>query len=287
MAERRAARRAVPSVYRSADGRVELRPDPEREHGWLLTVEGVPQSYVDLADPTYLGFEYMRLMGDVVDCLGDGRAPIDAVHVGGGACTLARYIAATRPGSRQLVLEPDAGLVRLVRERLPLRGVRGLRIRVVDGLAGVAALPDASDDLVVLDAFADAALPLELACLEFCGDVRRVLRPGGGYLVNMADGHRLEFARRMVATVREVFPHTLLLAEPGVLRGRRFGNLVLAASDTELPVAELTRRAAGGMVRARCMDTDALAGFCAGAAPLRRGEHVMVPVPPETAFGRP
>jgi spermidine synthase len=290
MAERR-ARGAAPgghrSAHRSADGHAELSPDPDREHGWLLTIEGVPQSYVDLADPTYLGFEYMRLMGDVIDCLGDGRAPLDAVHVGGGACTLARYVAATRPGSRQIVLEPDDGLVRLVRERLPLRGVRGLRIRVVDGRAGVAALPDASDDLVVLDAFADTAVPLELACEEFARDVRRVLRPGGVYLVNMADGHRLEFARRVTATVRRLFPHTLLLAEPGVLRGRRFGNLVLAASGAALPDAELTRRAAGGMVRARCMDTDALAGFCAGAAPLRDGENVTVPVPPETVFGRP
>ncbi|ACY97641.1 spermidine synthase [Thermomonospora curvata] len=287
MAQRRTARRDAPAVHRSADGRAELHPDPEREHGWLLTVEGVPQSYVDLADPTYLDFEYMRMMGDVVDCLGDGRAPLDVVHIGGGACTLARYVAATRPGSRQLVLEPDAALINLVREHLPLRSVRGLRVRITDGRAGLAALPDACDDLVILDAFADTAIPRELICLEFCHDVRRVLRPAGVYLLNMADGNRLEFARRVTATVRRIFPHTVLLAEPGVMRGRRFGNLVLAASAAALPEAELTRRAASGLVRARCLDTEALSGFCAGAAPLRQNEDISIPVPPKTLFGRP
>jgi spermidine synthase len=280
-------RRAVPSTHRSADGGAELRPDPERADGWLLTVDGVPQSYVDLADPTYLGFEYMRLMGDVADCCpGGAPRPLNVVHVGGGACTLARYIAATRPGSRQVVLEPDAGLVGLVRERLPLRGVRGVKLRLVDGRSGVAALPDEADDLVVLDAFAAAVMPAELATAEFVREVRRVLRPAGVYMVNVADGNRLPFARRVAATVRTVFRHTLLLAEPGVLRGRRFGNLILAASAEPLPVQELTRRAAGGMMRARCLDAGAVAGFSAGAAPLHDGDDLAVPVPPAQLFGR-
>lgn len=292
MADRRVRRTPVPSSHRSPDGSAELRPDPERENGWLLTVGGVPQSYVDLADPTYLGFEYMRLMGDVVDCLrgrggGAPRTAIDAVHVGGGACTLARYVAATRPGSRQVVLEPDAGLVQLVRERLPLRTVPGLKVRVVDGRSGLAALPDAADDLVVLDAFAAAVMPAELATEEFAREVRRVLRPSGVFLINVADGSGLAFARRLVATVRTIYRHALLLGEPGVLRGRRFGNLIIAASAVPLPVAELTRRAAGGMMRARCMDDDALAGFSSGAAPLRDTDQVTVPVPPAQLFGRP
>ncbi|TNY35834.1 spermidine synthase [Thermomonospora catenispora] len=286
MGRRRDIRKAAPEVERSADGRVELRPDPHRAGGWLLTLDGVPQSYVDLADPTHLSFEYMRLMGDVVDCVRPPGQPIDAVHIGGGACTLPRYVAATRPGSRQIVLEPDAVLLDLVRTRLPLRTVRGLRVRVTDGRSGVAALPDACDDLVVLDAFADTTVPKDLVTEEFTREVRRVLRPEGVYLANIADGRGLEFARRMVATLRGVFAHTLLLADPGVLRGRRFGNLVLAASDAELPDAELTRRAAGGAIRARCMDSDALAGFSAGVAPLH-GEDVNVPVPPRTLFGTP
>ncbi|MFD0686427.1 spermidine synthase [Actinomadura fibrosa] len=275
-----------PDRYRIAGGEAELLRDADRDGGWMLLVGGVPQSYVDLSDPTYLDFEYMRLMGDVVDALAEPGAAFDAVHVGGAGCTLPRYLAATRPGSRQIVLEPDGELVRLVREQLPVKGVRGLRIRVTDGRTGIAALPDEADDLVVMDAFAEASMPVELATREFVQDVARVLRPGGAYLVNVADGFRLPFARRVAATVRSVFRHTLLMGDPGVLRGRRFGNLIVAASRAPLPVPELTRRAAGGLARARLVAGDDLTAFCAGAAPLHDGEEITAPVPPPQVFGR-
>ncbi|MDL4821444.1 spermidine synthase [Actinomadura opuntiae] len=275
-----------PDTFTIAGGEAELLRDADRDGGWMLLVGGVPQSYVDLSDPTYLDFEYMRLMGDVVDALGVENEAFDAVHIGGAGCTLPRYIAATRPGSRQIVLEPDAELVRVVRERLPVKGVPGLRIRITDGRSGIAALADESDDLVVMDAFAEASMPVELATREFVLDAARVLRPRGVYLANVADGFRLPFARRVAATVRSVFPHALLMGDPGVLRGRRFGNLILAGSREPLPVAELTRRAAGGIARARMVAGDDLAAFCAGAVPLHDGEEIVTPTPPPQVFGR-
>ncbi|MEU5884729.1 fused MFS/spermidine synthase [Spirillospora sp. NPDC047279] len=272
--------------YKIANGEAELLRDADRDGGWVLFVDGVPQSYVDLNDPAYLDFEYMRLIGDVVDCLGLPGEAFDVVHVGGAACTMPRYIAATRPGSRQVVLDPDAELVQLVREQLPVKNVPGLKIRVVDGRTGIQAVADEADDLVILDAFAGASMPVELATQEFAYEVARVLRPGGVYLINVADGFRLPFARRMVATVRSIFRHTLLLGEPGVLRGRRFGNLVLAASRAPLPVAELTRRAAGGLVQARMVEGDDLKAFTGGAVPMHDGEEIEAPTPPPQVFGR-
>ena len=47
----------------------------------------------------------MQAFADVLDALPAG--PLAVTHVGGGGCTLARYLAATRPGSSQIVLEPD------------------------------------------------------------------------------------------------------------------------------------------------------------------------------------
>ncbi|GGV32960.1 hypothetical protein GCM10010182_65770 [Actinomadura cremea] len=275
-----------PETHTIAGGEAELLRDADRDGGWVLLVGGVPQSYVDLSDPTYLDFEYMQLMGAVVDAVAPDGEPLDAVHVGGAGCTLPRYVAATRPRSRQVVLEPDGDLVRLVRERLPVKGVPGLRIRITDGRTGVAALPDAADDLVVMDAFAEASMPLDLATREFVLDAARVLRPGGVYLANVADGFRLPFARRTAATIASVFDHTLLMGDPGVLRGRRFGNLIVAGSREPLPVAELTRRAAGGIARARLLAGGDLAAFCSGAAPLHDGEDVAVPVPPPQVFGK-
>ena len=284
MARKSRGARIHPDLHRIDGGEAELLRDADRDGGWVLVVGGVPQSYVDLSDPTYLDFEYMRLMGDVVDCI---ETPVlDAVHIGGAGCTLPRYIAATRPGSRQVVFEPDGALVRLVRERLPLRHVPGIKIRITDGRTGMAGLAAQADDLVVLDAFSEASMPVELATREAALEAARVLRPGGVYLMNVADGFRLAYARRVVATVRSVFRHVLMLGEPGVLRGRRFGNLIVAASARPLPVEELTRRAAGGVFRARLMAEDELAGFCAGAAVLREGDDIEAPVPPPEVFGR-
>ncbi|MFV2176633.1 spermidine synthase [Actinomadura sp. LOL_016] len=282
----RKGRGSRPETHTIAGGEAELLRDADRDGGWVLLVGGVPQSYVDLSDPAYLDFEYMQLMGAVVDAIAPDGEPLDAVHVGGAGCTLPRYVAATRPRSRQVVLEPDGDLVRLVRERLPVKGVPGLRIRITDGRTGVAALPDAADDLVVVDAFAEASMPLDLATREFVLDAARVLRPGGVYLANVADGFRLPFARRTAATIASVFDHTLLMGDPGVLRGRRFGNLIVAGSREPLPVAELTRRAAGGIARARLLAGGDLAAFCSGAAPLHDGEDVAVPVPPPQVFGK-
>ncbi|MFI0356905.1 spermidine synthase [Actinomadura sp. 9N407] len=287
MARKARGARLKPDRHTVGSGEAELLRDPDRDGGWVLCVGGVPQSYVDLNDPTYLDFEYMRLMGDVVDCLAPPAMALDAAHIGGAGCTLPRYIAATRPGSRQVVFEPDGQLVGLVRERLPVKNVPGLKIRITDGRSGTAALADGADDLLVMDAFAEASMPVELATREYTLEAARVLRPGGVYLMNVADGFRLAYARRVVATVRSVFRYALLLGEPGVLRGRRFGNLIIAASSEPLPVGELTRRAAAGAVRARLMAGDELGGFCAGAAPLRDGEDVEAPVPPPQVFGRP
>ncbi|GLW12333.1 hypothetical protein Misp01_74610 [Microtetraspora sp. NBRC 13810] len=281
---RRTSHEPMPGRYTVTFGEVELLQDLDRPGGWILLSGGVPQSYVDLDDPEYLDFEYVRLMADVIDLLDDG--PLEAVHVGGGACTIPRYVAATRPGSRQIVVEPDAGLVQLVRDQLRLKSVPLLKVRVADGRAGSAQLWDDSADLFVLDAFSGAVMPVELATAEYLADVARVLRYRGTLLVNLADGRGLSFARRFLATVLDTFRHVALLADPGVMRGRRFGNLIVAASRMELPLDDLVRRAAGGLSQARCTHGEALRKFVAGAAPIHDGQSVAAPVPPSTLFDR-
>jgi spermidine synthase len=263
-------------------GEAELAQDPE-DGGWLLTVDGVPQSFVDLADPTRLEFDYVRLLGDVVDCVAPEGSPLSVVHLGGGGCTLARYVAATRPGSTQVVVEADVALVALVREQL---GTRGFRLRVGDARTECAQLAPGRSDVVVADVFESARQPPHTTTLEWLGEVRRLLRPGGVYAVNVADGRPLPFARAQVATVRAAFPHVVLLADPSVLRGRRFANLVLAASDDPLPVAHLTRRAARAAGRARLVEGAELERFTGGAPPVTDASAREAPRPPDDLFRR-
>ncbi len=263
----------------AAAGAVELLADDDRPGGWLLLVDRIRQSYVDLDDPSYLDFEYVQSFADVIDALPPGRLAV--THVGGGACTLARYIAVTRPGSPQIVLEPDADLTSLVRARLPFpRGAR-IRVRAAAGRAGIAALADRSADVVVLDAFAGGRVPADLTTVEFFADVARVLRPDGVLLGNVADGPPLEFTPRLVAAVQQALPVVLVRADPAVLKRRRFGNVVLAASRAALPVDDVRRVAASAMFPHRVLTGGALRLLIGGAAPLTDAAPMRSPAPPD------
>lgn len=271
-----------PGRYPVRFGTAELLRDADRPDSWLLSVGGVAQSYVDLADPAYLEFDYVRRFGDVVDHLPPGR--LDALHVGGAACTLPRYIAATRPDSRQLVFDADGPLVDLVRAQLGL-SIPGLRVRITDGREGLAAKRGNTADLVVVDAFERARMAGGLATAESTAEIARIVRPAGVYLANVTDGGALGFARRFLATLSGFFPHILVLADPAVLRGRRFGNLVFAASPTELPVAKIASRTAASPFPARCIAGPDLPKFRADALPLTDADPGTIPIPPEDILG--
>ncbi|SDM29714.1 spermidine synthase [Allokutzneria albata] len=275
----------TPGSYPVRFGTAELLNDLDRPDGWLLTVGGVAQSYVDLDDPTHLEFDYVRRIGDVIDCLGEPDAPVDAVHIGGAGCTLPRYVEATRPGSRQLVLEADAELVELVWAQFRLHDVAGLSLRAGDGRAELAGQPAGSADLVVLDAFERDSVPSALSTVEFFADVVRVLRPSGSLVANIFDGPGLEFAKRLSATLFTAFEHVVVLAEPRVLRGRRFDNVVLVASAEEPPVELLSRRAASAVFPARCVPTEAVKRLCGKAEPIIDAAPMTAPTLPKDRLG--
>ena len=267
-------------------GTAELLADADRDGSWMLLVNDTPQSHVDLDDPAHLEFEYVRRMGHVLDLAADPGAAIDAVHLGGGALTLPRYLAVTRPGSRQRVVEFDQALTDLVREHLPLpRGAR-IRVRADDARVGLAALHPDSADVVICDVFAGARTPAHVTTAEFAADVRRVLRPDGVYAANVADGPPLRFARGQIATLRSVFRHVCVLAEPGTMRGRRFGNLVAVASDADLPIDDYLRRCARDPMPARVVHGDDLRRFVGTALPVLDADAADSPEPPAGVFSR-
>jgi spermidine synthase len=246
-------------------GGAELVPDIDRTNAWLLFVDGVPQSGVDLADPGYLEFEYVRRIGHVVDLAFPPGEPVRALHLGGGALTLPRYIAHTRPGSRQLVAEVDDALTDLVRAHLPLPAGHRIRVRTADAREVIESAREASYDLVISDVFAGAVTPARLTTAEFAAATARALRPGGVYAVNVAAGPPLDPARAAAATVRYSYKETCVIAEASVLKGRRRGNLVIVGSDQPLPQAALLRAAASDPFPARVVTGDELRRFISGA----------------------
>ncbi len=278
-------RAAAAAVSETVDGGLaELLPDRDRPRAWTLLLDGAPQSHVDLDDPAALTFEYQRRLGHVADLAAPPGRPLQAVHLGGGAFTLARYVAATRPRSTQQVAEIDEPLVRLVRRELPLDPGARIRVRATDARAGLAKVPDGWADLIIADVFRGARTPAHLTSTEFLAEVRRALRPGGTYAANLADGPPLAHLRGQIATAAAVFPELALIADPTVLRGRRFGNAVLVASDRELPVADLTRRVAGDPHPGRVEHGRPLADFTGGAAPVTDATAKASPAPPPSVF---
>ncbi|MEU3710817.1 spermidine synthase [Streptomyces catenulae] len=285
MAKSRRGRGGAESVVETVDGGVaELRPDRDRPRARTLLIDGAPQSFVDLDAPDHLDFSYQRRLGHAADLVAPPGRPLRAVHLGGGALTLARYVAATRPRSTQQVVEIDAPLVQLVRRELPLESGWRIRVRGGDAREQLAKVPDGWADLIIADVFRGARTPAHLTSTEFVTEVRRALADGGWYAANVADGPPLRFLRGQIATAGAVFPELALTADPAVLRGKRFGNAVLLAAAHPLPVAELTRRAASDPQTGRVEHGRALRDFTGGATPVTDATAVASPQPPPDVF---
>ncbi|MBI9115477.1 spermidine synthase [Sanguibacter suaedae] len=282
-----AGRQTLPTGELTTDsGRVELVPDRDDPDAFTLMVNGVPSSFVDLGDPTNVGFEYMEIMCAVIATVPPG--PLDVVHLGAAGCGMARALEALRPGSRQIGVDVDGSLLELVRRWFDLPRSPRLRLRAGDARTQLATLPSGSQDVVVRDVFAGDTTPGHLVTAEFTADVLRVLRPGGLYLVNCADRPPLTSARAEVATLRTALTHVTdrapthpgqiaVISEPALLKGRRYGNLVLAAvapstdagsaRSADLTSSSLARALRSLAVPASLLQDDELARFV-GQAPV-------------------
>jgi spermidine synthase len=255
-------------------------PRFEREGRLVTTVlDELPQSAVDPDDPTVLAFEYVQHLALAVEALAPaGR--LRTTHVGGGGLTLARWLEHTRPGSPQIVLEPAAALTEAVRRELPLPRGHRIRVRPVTGEEGVAALADASADLLVLDAFDGGRVPAGLTHRQWLGEVARVLVPGGLFLANVPDEPGMRYAARVAAGAVEAVGPTAFVALHEVLKGRRFGNLVLVATRGPLDLYSLRRATASAALPTGVLPWADVARKVPGARPFGVDDAQPSPEPP-------
>ena len=220
----------------------EVRIEADERGGWVVLLDGRPQSHVDPDDPLDLAFEYVALIAVAVDAMLPEATRLRATHVGGAGLTLPRWVQATRPGSPQIVLEPDAALTALVRRRLPLPRGHRIRVREIDGASGIAALATASADLVVVDAYSNGRVPAELGAVPFLTECARVLDPSGLLALNLADEPNGRYVYRVAAGATAAgLSHRLVVTTTDIAKGRRFGNRVLLASAAPLRREELER----------------------------------------------
>jgi spermidine synthase len=215
------------------------RVTADGDTGRVLMLDTLRHSYVDLADPTYLEFEYVRAIASVTDAIAPAGEPLSALHPGGGGVTLPRFLAEVRPGTVSRVLEVDPGVVDIDTQELGLRTSDDLQVRVGDARVGLQDEPAGERDLVVGDAFGGLSVPWQLTTAEALRLVDDALSDDGVYAVNLIDHPPLGFVRAELATLREVFPEVLLLARAPVVAGEDGGNVVAVASRQALPADEI------------------------------------------------
>ncbi|KWR71125.1 spermidine synthase [Arthrobacter sp. W1] len=256
-------------------GTAVIEADPYGANRYILKVNGVPSSHVDLDDPTYLDFEYMRWM-EPIFTIGfpagqfDGRArKLRVLHLGGGGCSMARWVAASYENARQVVVELDAKLAELVRVNFEVPRAPLVRLRVGDAAQVLPTLSDASRDVIIRDVFAGSTTPRELTTASYAREAQRVLDAGGVYIMNCGDTADLAGAKAEAATLLEVFEHVAMVADPPMLKGRRYGNIVFLASDEPLklgPAFERSLRTAP--LPAQLVAGESVRRFATGAAPI-------------------
>lgn len=255
-------------VYYIDTGDCELVADPDNSNGWLLKINGVMSSHIDVAEPLFLDFEYMRWIAALVESKWppESKPKLRALHLGGGACSLARYFHAAYPDARQVVVELDSKLAKYVRGWFDLPKAPLLRIRVGEAREVTESLTPETRDLIIRDVFAGAFTPRALTTREFNDHAQRVLAPGGLYVVNSGDAPDLKNAREDAATIADTFAHTMIIADPAMLKGRRYGNMIMAGSHEPFgDHPQLARKLLGGAVPAHIWNDAQVRAFAVGA----------------------
>ena len=206
--------------------------DPSRR---TLVLDRVRHAAVDVDDPGYLDFRYVRwfaLVAEPIVARTDGA--FDALHVGGGGFSFPRHLMAAAPGSRHTVLELDPEVLEINRDELGFRETGQIDVRVGDARLGIRGVPTDTYALAIGDAFAGLSVPWHLTTREFLLEVDRALTPDGVYAMNLIDGPELRFVRAELATVRTVWEHAAVVATPSTLAGATGGNIVIVASHAPL-----------------------------------------------------
>ena len=261
---------AVAGVYPISTGEAELVPDGYHSDGWLLLINGVQSSHVIVGQPRMLDFEYMRWIAAVLDSHIQAHLnpeKLRITHLGGGACSLARYCADVYPNSRNTVVELDAKLAEYVRDWFNIPKSPRVKIRVGDAGTVTRSFAPASRDVVIRDVFAVDKTPVELTGVDFVRTVDNSLGPGGLYILNCGDDRALNAARAEAAALLEVFEYVSIVADSAMLKGRRRGNIILAGSHVPLPplgsaeAASISRVLMGGGVPAQYWDTEKVRAF--------------------------
>ncbi|MFC5369914.1 spermidine synthase [Arcanobacterium bovis] len=220
---------------------LELRAHPSTPDLITLWIDGVESSAIKLSDPHYLEFEYMEHIRVAINSRFAPAQPLKVLHLGAGGCALARALDADRPQSRQLAIEIDPQLATFARDWFDLPRSPGLRIRSQDARVTL----DTNQgkwDVIIRDAFRCGLVPDQLRTVEAHRKARSLLSDDGVYCLNIAGRAGLSQLFEEIRALEESFTYLCAISDPAILKNRRFGNIILVASNQEIDVEEISRQ---------------------------------------------
>jgi hypothetical protein len=208
--------------------RIAVNPGDDLEDGHRrvrLSLDHLTHSYVDLDDPTWLGYQHEYVQGELLRAAYDKDPQTPILVIGGGGYTFPRYVQKLMPEVNVDVVEIDPGVTRIAYEKLGLpdaakraeKGYKEIHSYHLDGRQFVSERAAKGHyRLVIQDAVNDLSVPYHLMTKEYNDAVKATLTPDGAYLLTLIDsldGGRLW--RAAVNTMRQSFKFVYLLSPTG------------------------------------------------------------------------
>jgi hypothetical protein len=201
---------------------------------WNLTINKSLHSSLDVSDPTNLPLYYAKKLGSIIETLFSTKEKLSILHLGAGALSIARYIDATRPGSSQVAVEIEDGLVDFVESTLPFNKTGAVDVIVGDGRGVVESrIKEFAGrfDLVIVELFLDRTNPANSTSIEFYRLLKETLTPNGVLVMNVIDGNDYRFAASTYVTIKEVFANVKAVLDEKEFRVKTPGNILIVGSN--------------------------------------------------------
>ena len=220
-----------------------------RPHLKKLSLDHLVHSYLDLDDPTWLGYKHEEVQGELLRYAASRNEPTHLLVIGGGGYTFPRWVEYMLPEVHNEVVEIDPGVTQVARSNLGLSPDTIIISHHMDGRQFIAERAQKGHyQLVMQDAVNDLSVPYHLMTKEYNDAVKATLTNDGAYLLTLIDS--LEYGklwRASVNTLRESFKNVVLLFPREFPTGERAGSravYVIYASDAPLELEAIQKAVA-------------------------------------------
>jgi len=179
--------------------------DPGNSDVLLLSLDGLLHSAVNVKTPEHLHFNYIKEVGFLVDFVFFPNAPVKSLFLGGGAYSVARYIEATRPSSRQKVIEINQEIIDFVEGTLPLKNPSLIEIVCGDAYEEIMNA-DGSEkyDFIFVDVFSGPEIDSKFLEKDFVEKVDSLLQNSGLISMNLTDTHQMTNTTKQINNMLQV-----------------------------------------------------------------------------------